>query len=99
VPWRIPKTKDLLVKTADWLTHATLLEKMPSAAVVTPDGEMTKAKTKANNEWVHLKTVLPKEVEANVSVNDVSADRLPFAKERAFAVINAMGKTSAQLKP
>lgn len=91
-------TRSLLVKTVDWLAHATLLEAMKNAADVKLDGELAKAKTKANEELDKLKSKLPKEVGANVLVTDVSVDRLAFAKARAFAVVKAKGKMSAKLK-
>jgi hypothetical protein len=93
------ETKSLLVKTVDWLAHATLLERMKSAAVVKLDSELAKAKTTANEELDKLKSKLPKEVGANVSVTELSIDRLAHAQDRAFAVVKAKGKMSAQLRP
>jgi hypothetical protein len=93
------ETKSLLLQAVDWLAHASLLEAMTRAAVIRLDGELTKSKTKANEELDKLKTRLPSEVGASVSVTEINVDRLAFAKECAVLVATARGKMSARLKP
>jgi hypothetical protein len=93
------ETKNILVKAADWLAHASLLDAMASAAVFRLESELTKSKAKANEELDRLKKSLPKEIGANVTVTEISVDRLAFAEERALVLVKVKGKMSAQLKP
>src|SRR5262249_45804018 len=91
------ETKSLLLKNVDWIARSKLLDAMKTHAVVNLSGELHKAKTKANEELDKLKTGLPKELGANVTVIGLKIDRLAFAKDKAFAVVNAKGKMSARL--
>jgi hypothetical protein len=91
-------TESLLVQNAEWLAHSQLLDTIRAVSVVNLNGEMEKAKTRANDEIDKLKKQLPKEVGADVCVAEIQIERLVFAKERAFAVVNARGKMSARLQ-
>jgi hypothetical protein len=92
-------TKNFLIKSADWLLHGKILEEVKGAAVVNLEGELKKAAAKANEKLAELKKDLPKEVGANVSVTKVGIEGLTFTRERAFALVTADGKMSAQLQP
>jgi hypothetical protein len=91
-------TESLLLKSVEWLAHSKLLDAMKTASVVNLNRDIENAKTKANQQLEELKKQLPKEVGANVLVKELKIDRLAFAKERAFAIVNAKGKMSAQLQ-
>lgn len=92
-------TRDMLLTTADWLVHDTLLASLKRAAVIGLEGELLKAIAKANAELDKLKAQLPKEVGANVSVTTLTVERLAFANDRPFTIIKARGKMSATLGP
>ena len=93
------ETRSILLKTADWLVHETLLHRIQSAAVIKLDDYLKEATQKANAEVDKLKTRLPKEIGANVSVTEISIERLAFAKDRIFIIVTAKGKMSARLDP
>jgi Domain of unknown function (DUF4403) len=91
------ETESLLLRNVEWLAHSSLLDAMKKAAVVNLKSEMAKATEKANQQLEKFKRQLPKEVGANVAVTGIGIDRLAFAKDKAFAVVNVKGKMSASL--
>jgi hypothetical protein len=91
-------TETLLMQNVEWLAHSTVLDAVAAASVVKLNGEMEKAKSKANEALDKLKRQLPKEVGADVRVTELHIDRLAFAKERAFVIVNARGTMSARLQ-
>jgi hypothetical protein len=70
---------------------------MKAAAVVRLDGEVKKVTEDANKQLANFKAALPKEIVADVSISDLAIERVVFAKDRAFAMVKANGKLSAQL--
>lgn len=92
------ETENLLAKNVEWLAHAKLLDSIQAAAVINLNGELEKVKGKANEALGKLKTQLPKEIGADVHVTELRIERLAFAKESAFAVVNARGKMSGRLQ-
>jgi uncharacterized protein DUF4403 len=92
------ETKNILLESADWLAHSTLLKKMQDAAVVPLADEVDRAKQQANQQLNELKKQLPKEVSADISVAP-SIERIEFASDKAFAIVNAKGKISVRINP
>jgi hypothetical protein len=92
------ETKNFLLKNVEWLAHSKLLDAMKAAAALNLSGEMEKAKAKANERLNKLKSQLPKEVEANLSVTELRIDRLAFGKETGFVIVHAKGIMSARLQ-
>jgi Domain of unknown function (DUF4403) len=92
------ETKNLLLKSADWLEHSTLLKKMHDAAVLKLGDEVAKAQEQANKQLDSLKKQLPKEIHAEVSVVP-SIEQIEFAADKAFAIVRAKGKISVQINP
>jgi Domain of unknown function (DUF4403) len=92
------ETKNILLKSVEWLAHSTLLDKMKAVAVVKLEGEVKKATDKAREQLAGLKKPLPKEIAADVTIDNLVIERIVFAKERAFAVVKANGKLSAQVQ-
>jgi hypothetical protein len=92
------ETKNILLKSADWLEHSTLLNRMQDAAVLKLGDEVAKAQEQANQQLDQLKKQLPKEVSADVSVVP-SIERIEFANDKAFAIIGAKGKVSVRITP
>jgi hypothetical protein len=92
-------TKNILVQSVEWLAHAKLLEAMKTMSSASLAGELSRAKSKANDELERLKSQLPKEIDARLLVADIQMDRLAFATERVFVVFTVKGKMSATLKP
>jgi hypothetical protein len=91
-------TKSRLVEGVEWLAHSKLLDSIAAASVVNLRDEMEKAKTSANQHLVRITERLPKEIGANASVSEIRIERLAFAKESAFALVNVKGKMSARLR-
>jgi hypothetical protein len=92
------ETKNILLKSADWLEHSTLLKKMQDAAILELAGEVAKAAEEANKQLNDLKKQLPKEVSAEVSVVP-SIARIEFTSDKAFAIVGAKGKISVRINP
>lgn len=92
-------TKNILVKSADWLFHDKILEEAKHAAVVNLEGELKRATEQANQYLNELKRQLPNGVGANASVKKIRIKGLGFAKDEAFTLIEATGNMSVQLKP
>jgi len=92
------ETKNILIKTADWIVHGALLEKMKAATVVNVGGEIDKAKADANKKLEELRTKLPKEINATATITDLGIERLIAVREKAVAVVTAKGKLSAKLQ-
>ena len=92
------ETESLLLQNAEWLAHSKLLDAITAASVVNLNGELDKAKTKANETIGQLQKQLPKEIGADVRVTELRIDRMAFAKERAIVVVNARGRMSARLQ-
>ena len=92
-------TKNILVKSADWLLHDKILDEAKRVAVVNLEGELKKATEQANEQLNELKGKLPKGIGGNASVKKLSIKGLGFAKDEAFTLIEATGHMSVQLKP
>jgi hypothetical protein len=92
-------TKNILVKSADWLLHDKILEEAKRVAVVNLGGELKKATEQANEQLNELMGKLPKDIGGNASVKKLSIKGLGFAKDEAFTLIEATGHMSVQLKP
>jgi hypothetical protein len=90
-------TESLLVKSADWLAHGTLLEALQKAAVINLKGVLEDAKKKANSQLDNLKKQLPPDIGVEIAVEQITIDQLAFAQEGIFVVVSARGKMSARL--
>ncbi len=92
-------TESVLLKSAEWLTHSRLLDAFRAAAIVKLGGELEEATRKAKEQMHQLQNKLPKEIAANVTLEKLSIERIAFEPERVFAIVQAKGRMSAQLKP
>ena len=87
-------TESLLLKSAEWLAHSKLLERLQGSAVLKLAPELEKAKQKANEELEKLEVQLPKEIRWKASVEAPRIEQLHFAKENVFGVVKVPGKMS-----
>ncbi len=92
-------TKNLLIKSADWIAHDKVLDELKKASVFRLEDELKKATTQANEALVQLKSKLPSEVGANIVVSNITVEGLAFATDEAFAQVSVRGKMSAVLNP
>jgi hypothetical protein len=92
------ETNNVLLRSAEWLARARILDKMKDAAVLNLGHEVGRAREKADEGVVALKASLPKEAAWDVAVTGLAVERIAFAKDRAFAVVTADGTLSARLQ-
>lgn len=94
-------TKNLLLKTADWLLHEKFLEQLRAVAVVNLAGELARAKDAGNQALDALKKQLPRGVvlDAEIVNVDLRPDSLRPFQGAVVGVFYVEGRMSVTLGP
>ncbi len=93
-------TKNILIKSVDWITHETLLEELRKAAAIPLQDELANAKAQANDQLGQLTSHLTAGNRGNGDdFPSISVDGVGFGNQEAFALISAKGTMSGKLNP
>jgi hypothetical protein len=91
------ETNSALANVANYLLEPHILETLRTVSAVSLSDAIKDAKARANESVTRLKQQLPKEIDLQLNIDDLTVDGLAFSKEHAFTIVRANGKMAISM--